>query len=269
MNESLNIVSLLEETLLPLIEADEVISYLRSLNERGDPEKFKQAKTLSDNLNNIRTKWMRDLNNDNSPNQLPALMLELSYQTSARIGTLGNQSDGKPTFGLTTLRKEHVTVSGNTATLKYVGKKGILNKHVVNSAKISKLMKKFKNNASSGDWLFRSENGRISAKRINSYLKELGVNVTVHKFRHLRATEIFKAEVAKSSVFARKGLTKQEVMSEFKRITELIGSQLNHVSGKNVTGATAIKNYIEPKTMLKVFKKQGIDPPKSVMNLFD
>ncbi|HJU66363.1 MAG TPA: hypothetical protein VJ596_11825, partial [Gemmatimonadaceae bacterium] len=90
------------------------------------------------------------------------------------------------TFGLTTLRKKHVTTKGDTLEFSYRGKRGIVQRNVVVDRDLAALVGSMLDTP--GARLFRYRDGRswrdLRATDVNQYLRQLtGVRFNAKDFR--------------------------------------------------------------------------------------
>ena len=125
-------------------------------------------------LPSIRKQILKDLRREvlDKP-KVVALALKVMEKTLIRVG---NEQYRKKygSHGLTTLRKKHLTVSGNTAVLKFKGKKGVKHLITVRSRKLAGLLAALADQP--GTYLFQYRNGdneltRLGARDVNAYLQ--------------------------------------------------------------------------------------------------
>lgn len=229
------------------------------------------AKVLKaiDNVPKQRPRWLKDLKSSDAHKKLLGSMVELLYQLALRVGGMKNQTDGKATYGLTTLRVDHVkpTAAGGY-TLTYAGKKGIQQKHVIvpdspEAKAVCLVIAKCLRGKKKGDLLWTDARGeRVSAGDLNSYLRRMGVSITAHKFRHVRGTELMQKLLSELKI--PKGANQGAVEKLVKATAIKVGSLLGHVSGDKVTPATAIKSYIVPDVIARFFSERGMRVPQWV-----
>lgn len=218
-----------------------------------------------DNVPKQRPRWLRDLKSTDSHKRLLGGMVEMLYQFALRVGGLKNQTDGKATYGLTTLKLDHVKVTGSGYTLAYPGKKGVMQKHVIKpdspeTKMVCAVIAKCIRGKKKGDFLWTDARGeRVTAGDLNGYLRRMGVSVTAHKFRHVRGTELMQKLL--SDLKIPKDANQGAVEKLVKATAIKVGSLLGHVSGDKVTPATAIKSYIVPDVIARFFSERGMRVP--------
>lgn len=234
-------------------------------------EKFQKVAELSGKIESMQRKWFQLVRKFNmqDPKSVGAVVLEVLYEFSARIGTPGNS-----TFGIATLQVRHVSIdSAGNIVLRYKGKDEVPFKHVLMAsdpvqkyvvAAIHQLMA----DKAPKDKLFTFiANGRmrpVTPAMVNAEFKAFGAEgVTVHKLRTFRGTALFR-ELMESITKPPKD--EKACLDLFNKMAEAVGKKLNHVrrtsTGTKVTGMTAINNYISPELMVAYFREMGFRPPK-------
>ena len=266
--------------------------YTMNYKSRSTTKRFKTVDSLDKKVVDIRRKWIRDIGNripdDPDVRTQCAMVMEIIYQTQARIGTVGNESKIKtgervgqviPTYGLTTVLMRHVKMSGQGIKIEYYGKSAGRQKHVLDPTKgalrpVVDYIKRMKQRqVDSRDRkmldlpLFVSpRGGPLSRSIVNKYLKQLGSPATVHKFRHLKGTRMM-AEILKGHPFKdlRRPVSTTEVRRWLENEAKKIGAVLGHYSGEKVTGNTAINAYCDPKMTVQLFRDAKAAIPTSIL----
>ena len=222
-------------------------------------------------VSKLRTKWARDLKAHGTREQVIAALVEVAYTTLARIGGLGNKTeDGDTTYGLSTLLVQHVKVDGKGAHFDYAGKKGtsqpatLYPRDPVMKQTIA-VIKELMTGKSKKDFLFTSNGKRVTAGEANRYMKGLGfpTGFTIHKFRHLAGTKMFR-EIVEAAPF-KKGspkTTQAAVEKWYRQAMIPIGKALHHRTGERVTGMTAVGAYISLNPQRDFFTDLGLREPK-------
>lgn len=242
-------------------------------------EKFAKVADLAPKIISMQKKWFTKVRNFDIQNvqSICALELEMLYEFSARIGSLGNATGGTSTFGIATLLVKHVSANGNGLVIRYKGKDGVstvhkLMKSDVNQRYVIADILQLMEGKQPSDRLFTvtKPNGRmipIGGGLVNQYFKSLGAppGTTVHKLRTFRGTHVFNQLVA--DLFEKKPPKDEKMaMVQFKKIAEAVGKILNHVkrgaTGTKVTGTTALNAYIDPTAQVAYWRQLGFRPPK-------
>lgn len=161
--------------------------YLRAHSARRSRAKYERLIQFGEALPDLRRTLERDL-------QRPGLPLE---RTSACAVALLSTCFLRPgsqvyahvngSFGLSTLRKRHVTVAGDTIRFDYRGKHGKRQRHEVRSRRLAAIVRDMKKR--SGLKAFKYEDARgvvreLSRAQINAYIKRaMGARFSARDFR--------------------------------------------------------------------------------------
>lgn len=262
--------------------------YTENYRKKATEHKFQNVQNLDVVIDKVRSKWISFMKRgDSSPQAVAATVLELLYQFSARIGSVGNQADGTNTYGIVTLLGKHFKKTGSGYVIDYIGKSGVRQVHkleptTTEAKQLVKNLTLYLQNKGPKDKVFLFE-GPATGKQIqmtgamvNKFFVKLGSPVTVHKLRHVRGTRLFNELIEKNSAKlfnADKPLTEAQALAAFKSIATSVGQLLGHVKGvgaqQKVTPATAIGNYIAPMAMMAYFEKLGYRPPKFLSKFKD
>lgn len=251
--------------------------YTVEYRSKAKKAKFAVVKKLSSSIDKIRSQWCKHLDQKDSKFEAAA-MLELIYQTQARIGSPGNATldkrtqEYKRTFGMSTLLRKHYQVVDKAIVFKYPGKAAFkgdvihLQTHeFIPTDKYSKIV---------FDWLASSKKEpdekvfSVSGEKARDLLKDLGApeGASVHKLRTLKGTLMMKERI-KNHPFVNKQSTVTAVNKWLKEQALDVGIKLGHMSGEKYTASTAIAHYIDPVTMLKLYREANVAPPKTMLKL--
>jgi DNA topoisomerase IB len=228
----------------------------------------------------IRKRWLTFMQKlDGSRNCVLSTMIETIYAFSARVGGKGNKTDGKETYGISTLQGKQCKIKGSDILITYPGKAGVTQRHLVKSAagKEAKLL--FQNlrplieAAGPNDFIFQYSDGEtkkvLTAQDANKLFMLLGSPTTLRKIRPLRGTALFVELVQenKDKIFDQNPpLTQLQAEKLLKEFATRVGALLGHVRGvgaqEKVTPATALMSYIDRDVMKSFFGKLGLRNPK-------
>jgi DNA topoisomerase-1 len=155
--------------------------------ERASLRKHYRVRALARDLPRIRAAVDRDFRLPGlSKARVAAAVVRLISQGFFRVGSERYAQENR-TFGITTLRKRHVTIDGDALVFAYVGKRGVRQRQVVVDRHLARFVETLL--ASPGPRLFRyrDEDGRwqaLTARDVNEYLHDrLGVPYTAKDFR--------------------------------------------------------------------------------------
>lgn len=136
-------------------------------------KKRESIENLANNVQKLRYNVSTDLKSDNEKIFLNALVIALQDKTFERIGNEVSAKNGH--FGITGLKKKHVTVIGNKVILNYTGKSGVEHEKMFSDEKIAKALKRAIKNSPDKNVFTTSEGFRIRGEKTNRYLKRFGI----------------------------------------------------------------------------------------------
>lgn len=247
--------------------------YTESYKSRSTKSKFAKVASFDKKAPALRRKWLREFKADGveTLNGTLAMLCELVYQTSGRIGGTSNKTDGASTYGLSTLLVGHYKKRGGSRVLEYSGKKAQTQKHkLVESNPTQKLLiqalDSLAKDKTRKERLMTHGHRSISASMVNKYLKSIGMpaGVTVHKFRTLKGTQLARSILEKSPLRKRKNLNSTQVSKWLKSALSKVAKELGHFSNGNLTINTAIANYIDPSILEEFYSDIGIRMPANI-----
>ncbi len=160
-----------------------------------------------------------------------------------RIGTEVGRSGDQETFGLTTMRKEHVSISGNEIAFEYLAKGGKHRVHSVVDPTVAEIIRMLKRRRSGGDELLACRDGKswvdIAARDVNGWIKEAtGGEFSAKDFRTWSATVLAARALAVSGLAATSA-------SARKRAEARAAQEVAHYLGNTPT--VARNSYIDPR----------------------
>lgn len=184
---------------------------------RGHAEaKWKRLVRFAGQLSELRRLTGADLRRSGLPmRKVMALMTRLLYVAHFRVGS-DEYARAHKTYGLSTLKKRHVSVHGSTVEFDFKGKHSIAqHKATTDRTLAGNVEKLLELPGPRTAWLFRAEEGdglrRVRAGDLNAYIKEVMGPFTAKDFRTwggtLAAAEFLAQEgVAESERAAKKAL---------------------------------------------------------------
>jgi Eukaryotic DNA topoisomerase I, catalytic core len=260
--------------------------YTVAYRKQATQEKFQKVDALDKVIDGIRNKWMAYVRKGGStPQAVGSTLLELLYQFSARIGSMGNVAGGQATYGMSTLQARHLKVSPTGIIFSYPGKDGVKQTHVLQGSApettwLIRNVKSYLKDKEPKDRVFTFDlNNKVypmTGNLVNRWFEKLGSPVTVHKLRHVRGSKLFAQLLEENAgkLFNRKKpLTQAQADAAFKQLASKVGAMLGHVRGigkqQKITPMTACQNYISPSLMLGFYDKLGLRPPKFLSKFID
>ena len=245
-------------------------------------ERFEAVDNFTPMIASVRSDWLKRIRSKNTKEQRLAILLEMLYWCSARIGSANNEAAGVKTFGISTLRGQHIRFLSNKLVVEYIGKTGVKQKHVLvpttpQQKYIVKTLLEWKAEGGASGVLFDLKgNYEVppSNSTVNTFFRACGApsDVSVHKLRHARATSMMM-QLLKSKQMPYVNVVKNELKPTrdkpdqreaemaFRTLAKEIGAELGHSTGEQVTEMTALANYINPTLTLNFFKTLGLRLP--------
>lgn len=248
--------------------------YTVNYKNKKTVSKFGVVDKLIAEVPKMRKRWAQDLKGPiDELNTVCALILELTYITSGRIGGRTGAT------GLSTLVCKEFSDKGSSSfSLNYTGKKGVKQKHVVpldsNMTKhIFKMLKKLKSGKKPNDYLmtFGPRDALVTGSKVNAYMRSIGApeGATIHKFRHMRGTILAKQVLDKHPFGKGTRAKESEVNKWLIEKLKAVGAKLGHMNGDKVTATTAIQNYIDPNVLKGWFDSLGVRPNSTIQAAID
>jgi hypothetical protein len=253
----------------------------RIIERFGNKYKTVETKVKTQNLllrvkGKIGEQVKKDLKGKDERKRLTALVVGIGMETGIRPSseetgiTVTDKDTGLktfvPTYGASTIRKEHVTIlRSNLARLEFPGKKGTINVAEINDQELVEAIKKLVDEPPSDGPLIATHDGvPIGDSELNSYLEPYGVTFT--DFRKYRGTaevyeslrdnlqEIYEGLVRAAEENREKAEEKavEVLMQTLEKVYESARAKLSH---KDV--AETIDSYVNPMVILN-FLRTGV-----------
>lgn len=149
--------------------------YHAEWNSLRNENKFYRLLAFGKALPKLRRRIVRDLGSKElSSSKVIATAIRLMEETHIRIGNNGYEKL-YGSYGLTTLKDKHVTISGGRATFRFKGKKGVEHQLQLKNKRLASIIKQCRDIP--GKELFqyfddRGEPRSIDSGQVNAYIKE-------------------------------------------------------------------------------------------------
>jgi DNA topoisomerase-1 len=155
--------------------------------ERGTLRKYYRVRQLALDLPAIRRRVHRDFHQPGlSKRKVAAGVVRLISQGFFRVGGERSAEENR-TFGITTLRKSHVRVDGESIHFDYVGKARIRQHRVVVDRSLARFVRSMTRTPGGRLFRYRDDDGRwhdVTARDVNDYLRhDVGMPYTAKDFR--------------------------------------------------------------------------------------
>jgi DNA topoisomerase-1 len=191
-------------------------------------------------LPKIESDVTRLINNTRlSKDQVIALILRVISRCSFRLGNIKYEKQNA-SYGITTIRKKHITIKPNEIIINFVGKKGVINNCVVNDAEATKLLTILYDAKKEDDHIMMYIDPKsrqwtqISHLDINNFLKQYNPSITSKDFRTYQSNillinsirkldiNLFKSGTDKKSKDKLMRARKKSLISIIKEVSEIV-----------------------------------------------
>jgi DNA topoisomerase I len=218
--------------------------YHEQWRRRRDREKFADMVSFAHALPRLRERVAADLDGSGTPDRrrVLATAVRLLDRGFFRIGT-EEYSERNDSYGLATMRKEHVAVEGDVMVFDYPAKSGKQRVQAVVDPDVTDLICRLKRRrGGGGELLAYKDRGRwhdVRSADINAYLKEAtGGDFSAKDFRTWSATVLAAMALAVSGEVARTKTGRKRA------ITRAV-QEVSHYLGN--TPAVCRASYIDPR----------------------
>ena len=213
---------------------------------RRDAEKHERVLEIAHQLPDVRDEVVaalrtRGLNRE----RVLATAIRLLDLGAFRIGS-EQYAEENGTYGLATLRREHVRVRGERTFFSYTAKGGIEREVELTDRPTATVVRQLlERPGGTGEELlaYQVEDGTwrdVSSSEINAYLKEIsGAEITAKDFRTWNATVLMAAKLAEVSPPTSRTARKKIVNAAYKQVSEQLGN----------TPAVCKASYVDPRVV--------------------
>ena len=242
--------------------------YHQRWRERRDQEKFDRMLRLARVLPSVRTEVEKQMLAAGAEREkILACSIRLLDRGFFRIGG-EDYAETHETYGLATIKKEHVTVTHDSVLFDYDSKGGIHRRWSLIDPDVAEVLQMLKRRRGGGDELLAYKRGRlwvdVRSPDINEYLKSVaGEEFTAKDFRTWSGTVLASVALAVSGHATTSVTSKKQAVSRaVKEVAHYLGN----------TATVARKAYIDPRvidrynsgwTIRPVLDDLGTDDPDS------
>jgi DNA topoisomerase-1 len=215
--------------------------------EKGELRKYYRVRQMARDLPTLRAKIQRDFRRRGlTQEKVCAGIVRLISHGFFRVGSERYQKENN-TFGITTMRKSHVTVEGDTVVFEYKGKRSITQRNVVVAKDLARFVSELLKTP--GPRLFRYlEDGKwcdVDSRDVNDYIERVAqFPYTAKDFRTwggtLRAATVL-AELGK-------GKSQTERKKNVVTAVRLVAAELGN------TPTICRKSYVHPVVVMKYLR---------------
>ena len=209
-------------------------------------EKYSRLKSFIKKLPKLITIVNSNLSKSihfNDKDYIISLIFRILLRTYSRVGN-EIYAEENNTYGLTTLLKKHISISGDTVTLSFVGKKNVKQNLEFTdklSVKILKELLKLK-----GDRIFKTDDGiDIKSCDINKFMKTiLGEEYSVKDFRTFSSNDLFLKRLYSKEIPLNITSAKKNINECYDEVAEKLG-HTREVSRSSYVIPSISEKYLE------------------------
>jgi DNA topoisomerase-1 len=219
-----------------------------------DETKFGRMIAFSQILPRIRERVEHDIAlPELARDKVLATVVWLLERTLIRVGNDEYARDNG-SFGLTTLRRRHVTVSGAKLRFEFRGKSGIPHSVAITDRRIARIVQRCQELPGQELFQYLDADGRrqsVDAGDINEYLRRItGRQVTAKDFRTWAGTTLAAAALREMGPFTSEKQAKANIVASIDQVSKRLGN----------TRAVCRKYYVHPVILEAYFEGITIPP---------
>ncbi|HLX68399.1 MAG TPA: DNA topoisomerase IB [Verrucomicrobiae bacterium] len=208
--------------------------------EIRDETKYARMITFARALPKIRRRIKKDLVLNGLPrNKVLATVVRLLEVSLIRIGNEEYARENK-SFGLTTMRNNHVDVNGSKLRFHFRGKSGKCHEVDIHDARLAKIVERCQDLPGQELFQFLDNEGErhdVRSEDVNDYLREIsGQDFTAKDFRTWAGTVLAAMALREFEKFDTKAQARKNVVAAIESVAEKLGN----------TPAVCKKCYIHP-----------------------
>jgi DNA topoisomerase IB len=224
--------------------------YHRVWRTTRDEQKFDHALEVAEKLPEMRERLCADLSGRGlTRSRVLAAIARLLDMGMFRVGSdQYAQREEDPSYGLSTLRPEHVRTKGGCVLLEFSGKAGVQHASTVGDGEVCQVLRDLRRRRKGEDRLFAYWDAgerrwrEIRADDINEYLREIsGEQMSAKDFRTWHGTVKAAEELTEAGPKETKTARKKAVAAAMKEVAEMLGN----------TPAVARSSYVDPRVVEK------------------
>ena len=159
------------------------------IKQERDQAKYDKAKKLAKEIENVKAQISKDMQNKNPKTRRISTACYLIYRTAMRVGD-EKDPDEADTVGATTLRKEHVKLSGNAIEFDFLGKDSVRWKETIPAEGQDKQfhdnLRELVSNKKDSQEIFDD----ITSRHVNAYYSTIVKGLTAKVFRTYLASNV-------------------------------------------------------------------------------
>ncbi len=224
--------------------------YHADFREIRDATKYHRMLDFAANLGAIRAKIAEHMSLRGLPRE--KVLATIVYLLERTLIRVGNEDYAKQnqSYGLTTLRDQHVKTEGSELRFRFKGKSGKQWNLRINDRRVAKIIRACQELPGQDLFQYVGEDGAvcdISSSDVNAYLKEItGADVTAKDFRTWHGTVLAAMALQEVQSFDGHAATKKHLKLAIEQVASRLGN----------TPTICRKCYIHPEILTSYFDGQ-------------
>ncbi|WP_433089380.1 DNA topoisomerase IB [Dactylosporangium sp. CA-052675] len=237
--------------------------------ERRDRGKFARVREVAERLPGMRARVRRDLTHGRglSRDRVLAAIAGLLDLGMFRVGGAASADRAEdPSFGLSTLRPEHVRLKRGRVLLEFTGKSGVEHASQVADGEIAAVLRELRRRRRGENRLFAywDPSGRrwqpVDAGLVNEYLREIsGEEMTAKDFRTWHGTVTAALALDEAGPQPTAAKRRKAVSGAMREVAEKLGN----------TPAVARASYVDPRVVEAFDSGETAGSERAVRELLD
>jgi DNA topoisomerase-1 len=226
--------------------------------ETRDADKYGRMAAFGRALPKIRARVARDLARDGMPREkVIAAVVHLLDNTLIRIGSVEYARENQ-SFGLTTLRKKHVTIRAGEVRFRFAGKSGIEHDVTVDNPRVKRIVRQCAELPGHDLFKYLDDDGTrhtVGSADINDYLREVsGADFSAKDYRTW-AGSVYALAALRELVVQSAAEAHRHVVATIKEVATLLRN----------TPAVCKRCYIHPEVIaaFEAGELQGLMPARA------
>ena len=208
--------------------------------EVRDEEKYGKMLVFGRVLPEIRNRVEQDLARPGMPREkVLAAVVRLLETTLMRVGNEEYAKTNK-SFGITTLRDRHVSISGGHLSFDFRGKHGVAHQIDLHDRRLARIVRRCQDLPGQDLFQYLDDQGEprgIGSDDVNEYLRDIsGEDVTAKDFRTWAATNLAAMALTELEAFDTQTKARKNVVQAVESVAKMLGN----------TPAICRKCYIHP-----------------------
>jgi DNA topoisomerase-1 len=226
--------------------------YHRQWRAHRDGNKFERLEEFAAILPRVRARVAADLAKPGLPREkVLATVVQLLEKSLIRVGN-DEYAKTNGSYGLTTMRDQHVDVRGATVRFRFRGKSGKQHHVSVNDRRLARVIKQCRGLPGQELFQYLDDEGEIqdvNSSDVNDYLREItGADFTAKDFRTWSGTVLAATALREHTTADSMAAAKKNVVRAVEAVAGVLGN----------TPAVCRKSYIHP-AILECYMDRSMD----------